>query len=104
MEGGPALSSMALFSKELGWCLTPRQVGDHLPEEARGLERLAAGIEIHGGGDAAMTEHAANQLIIAGIGLEHDVGGGVPELVRRDLEPEFPPKPLRAQSINGIIR
>src|SRR6266545_4022997 len=87
-HGGTArtFSGMALLSGELGWCLTLRQVGDHLAELARGLERLEADIEVQGGGAAAMTEHTPNQFIIAGIGLEHDVGGGMAELMRGNLQ------------------
>jgi len=64
---------------------SPLQISDHLSVQAGGLERLQADIEVPGGGDVAVTENATNELIVAWIGFEHDVGRGMTKSMRRDL-------------------
>jgi hypothetical protein len=86
---------MSVFPRESAGRLTPRKIGNHFAEEACGVERLKLNIEFLCGLDAAMAEHTADKLVIAGIGLEHDIGGGVPELVRRDLESKLLPEFFR---------
>jgi hypothetical protein len=76
---------MGLFPERHCWRLTTLQPGDHLAELARGLERLQPDTEVQGGRDAAMAEHTADEFIVAGIRLEDDVGGGMAELMRRNL-------------------
>ena len=78
-------SATSVFPGRLDRRLTALQPGGHLAELARGLERLQPDIEVKGGRDAAMAEHTPDQLIVAGIRLEDDVGGGMAELMRRNL-------------------
>src|SRR6185312_438088 len=60
---------------------------NHLTEEASSLKALEPNIKVPGGGDAAMAEHSPDQLVIAGVCLEHDIRGRMPELMRRNLQP-----------------
>ena len=67
------------------WLLAALKPGDNLVELARGLEGLQPDIEVQGSRDAAMAKNAADELVVTGIRLEHDVGGGMAELMRGNL-------------------
>jgi hypothetical protein len=76
------------------WLLAALKPGDNLAELARGLEGFQSDIEVASCGDAAMAEHAADELIVAGVRLEYDVGGGMTELMRRYPQAKLLPEPV----------
>jgi len=93
--------------KEKGWSFPIAYTGvaDRTIQDLTGgrpptPEMIAAVPQINT--QAAMAENATDELIIAGIRLEHDIGGSVAELMGGYLQTELLPEALRDLARQGL--